>query len=232
MELRPETALRKAMDGTVSEVPAADFRVNDVVVLRPGARVPADGMIVSGRGSLDEANITGESMPVAKQTGALVFEATRVEIYPDALQILMPIKYLAAVRRRLMDGEHAEKDAADPSQLRLIIPVRMQLRGGRAWILGGQKSSARPDPVLVNALRAAHAMVERDTRGVIKLESAPASPYQRRLVRLAFLAPDLQRAILAGHQPLGLTLSQLIQGPIPAQWAKQVALLQSPCSAQ
>ena len=45
-------------------------------MLRPGARVPADGVIVSGRGALDEANITGESMPVAKQPGAQVFEAT------------------------------------------------------------------------------------------------------------------------------------------------------------
>ncbi|MCD1620951.1 cation-translocating P-type ATPase [Salipiger manganoxidans] len=76
MELRPETALRKAQDGSISEVPAADLRVDDVLVLRPGARVPADGVIVSGRGSLDEAHITGESMPVAKQPGALVFEAT------------------------------------------------------------------------------------------------------------------------------------------------------------
>jgi len=76
MELRPETALRKAADGAVSEIPAADLEVDDVVVLRPGARVPADGVIVAGRGSLDEANITGESMPVAKQAGAQVFEAT------------------------------------------------------------------------------------------------------------------------------------------------------------
>ncbi|MCV0387821.1 MAG: cation-translocating P-type ATPase [Nitrobacter sp.] len=76
MELRPETALRRGSDGTVSEVPAADLSVDDVVVLRPGARVPADGVIVGGRGSLDEANITGESMPVAKEPGAQVFEAT------------------------------------------------------------------------------------------------------------------------------------------------------------
>ncbi len=46
------------------------------MVLRPGARVPADGVIVGGRGSLDEANITGESMPVSKEPGAQVFEAT------------------------------------------------------------------------------------------------------------------------------------------------------------
>jgi heavy metal translocating P-type ATPase len=76
MALRPETALRKAPDGTVTEIPAADLEVSDIVMLRPGARVPADGVIVSGRGSLDEANITGESMPVTKQPGAQVFEAT------------------------------------------------------------------------------------------------------------------------------------------------------------
>jgi heavy metal translocating P-type ATPase len=76
MALRPETALRRAPDGSVSEVPAADLRVDDVVMLRPGARVPADGVIVSGRGSLDEANITGESMPVTKEPGAQIFEAT------------------------------------------------------------------------------------------------------------------------------------------------------------
>lgn len=76
MALRPETALRREQNGTVAEVPAADLQVNDIVVLRPGARVPADAVIVSGRGSLDEANITGESMPVAKEPGAQIFEAT------------------------------------------------------------------------------------------------------------------------------------------------------------
>ena len=76
MALRPETALRKQSNGIVTEVPAAELRIDDVVVLRPGARVPADGVIVGGRGSLDEANITGESMPVAKESGGQVFEAT------------------------------------------------------------------------------------------------------------------------------------------------------------
>lgn len=76
MALRPETALRKEPDGTVREVLAADIRVKETVVLRPGARVPADGVIISGRGSLDEANITGESVPVSKDPGDQVFEAT------------------------------------------------------------------------------------------------------------------------------------------------------------
>ncbi|CDN92180.1 Heavy metal translocating P-type ATPase [Agrobacterium tumefaciens] len=76
MALRPETAFRWQADGSVLEVPAAELVVGDVVILRPGARVPADGVILQGRGGIDEANITGESMPVSKEPGQQVFEAT------------------------------------------------------------------------------------------------------------------------------------------------------------
>ena len=76
MALRPETALRKAPDGHVTEIPVAALEVGDVFVLRPGARVPTDAVIAAGRGALDEANITGESMPVTKQQGDMIFEAT------------------------------------------------------------------------------------------------------------------------------------------------------------
>src|SRR5690606_15514737 len=63
-------------DGSVIELPAAELGVGDVVVLRPGARVPADGVITGGHGALDEASITGESVPISKEPGAQVFEAT------------------------------------------------------------------------------------------------------------------------------------------------------------
>jgi heavy metal translocating P-type ATPase len=76
MALRPETAFRKQADGSVTEVPAAVLAIGDRVILRPGARVPTDGVIVAGRGGIDEANITGESMPVSKEPGQQVFEAT------------------------------------------------------------------------------------------------------------------------------------------------------------
>jgi Cd2+/Zn2+-exporting ATPase len=76
MSLRPETAFRKNLDGTVDEIPAAELKVGDVFVLRPGARVPVDGVIEAGEGALNESSITGESMPVTKQPGAQVFEAT------------------------------------------------------------------------------------------------------------------------------------------------------------
>lgn len=76
MELRPETAFRKSVEGAVEEVLAAQLDVGDIVVLRPGARVPADGTVLRGRGALDKSTITGKSMPVGKEPGGKVFEAT------------------------------------------------------------------------------------------------------------------------------------------------------------
>ncbi|MCB1471813.1 MAG: hypothetical protein KDJ68_02695, partial [Rhodobiaceae bacterium] len=55
------------------------------------------------------------------------------------------------------------------------------------------------------------------------LDVAPDTPYRRKLVRLAFLAPQLQSAILAGRQPPGLTLTKLMEADIPASWDAQVA---------
>ncbi|EKX58836.1 Lead, cadmium, zinc and mercury transporting ATPase [Rhodobacter sp. AKP1] len=75
MELRPDRTLRRTEAGT-EEVAVEDLRPGDVVVLRPGARVPVDGVVVAGEGSIDESTITGESVPVAKGRGASVFEAT------------------------------------------------------------------------------------------------------------------------------------------------------------
>ncbi len=76
MALRPASALRRGPDGAVTEVPVGVLRPGDVVILRPGAQVPADGVVIEGEGSLDEATITGESMPVHKAPGGKVFEAT------------------------------------------------------------------------------------------------------------------------------------------------------------
>ncbi|MCO5063622.1 MAG: cadmium-translocating P-type ATPase [Rhizobiaceae bacterium] len=76
MALRPDTALKQQPDGTVIEIAAADLQPGDTVVIRPGARVPADGIVRSGLGAMDEATITGESMPVEKAPGSKVFEAT------------------------------------------------------------------------------------------------------------------------------------------------------------
>jgi Cu+-exporting ATPase len=66
--LRPDTA-RVLRDGAESVVPVAQLRVGDVVVVRPGERVPADGQVIEGASHVDESLITGESLPVARQPG-------------------------------------------------------------------------------------------------------------------------------------------------------------------
>jgi Cu+-exporting ATPase len=66
--LRPETA-RVRRDGIDIDVPVAELAVGDLVVVRPGERVAADGRVEDGRSHVDESLITGESLPVAKQAG-------------------------------------------------------------------------------------------------------------------------------------------------------------------
>lgn len=151
----------------------------------------------------------------------------RVEIHAESLQLLMPVSLLASMRSRLEPGEMAEPDAADSGLLRLTVPVRMRLRGGRRWIIGGATPASHRDPVLIKALRTAHAMLGTDAAGLPTLDASPASPHRRRLVRLAFLAPDLQRAILAGKQPRGLTLESLMHTPMPMLWSEQATMIVS-----
>ena len=67
--LRPERARLRHADGTENEVPMARVAVGDLVVIRPGERIPVDGVIVEGASAADESMLTGESLPVAKFPG-------------------------------------------------------------------------------------------------------------------------------------------------------------------
>ena len=69
--LRPETA-RVVQGGNEVEVPIGQLRVEDLIVVRPGERFPADGVVVDGRSHADESMLTGESLPVAKAPGDAV----------------------------------------------------------------------------------------------------------------------------------------------------------------
>ena len=75
MDLQPPAA-RVVRDGAEVEVPVEDVRAGDVVVVRPGERIPVDGTVESGESAVDESMLTGESMPVDKQAGAAVFAGT------------------------------------------------------------------------------------------------------------------------------------------------------------
>ncbi len=149
----------------------------------------------------------------------------RVEVHPQSLQLLLPISLLGAVRSRLGPGEDAAPDHVDPAMLRLSLPIRLRLRGGRVWIerAGRQDgASTRRDPVLINALRAAHAMLGETRDGLPELKASPVKPYDRKILRLAFLAPELQAAILDGRQAPELTIERLTQASPELLWDDQM----------
>jgi Cu+-exporting ATPase len=73
--LRAKTA-RVKRDGEEIDVPMEEVFVGDVVIVRPGEKIPVDGMITDGKSSVDESMITGESMPVTKEIGDEVIGAT------------------------------------------------------------------------------------------------------------------------------------------------------------
>src|SRR5690606_14062338 len=88
--LAPKTARRVALDGLEMDIPLEDVHVGDHLRVRPGERVPVDGIVIEGRTTVDESMITGEPIPVEKEagspvtggtingTGTLIMEARRV----------------------------------------------------------------------------------------------------------------------------------------------------------
>ena len=75
MELAPQTAIL-LRDGKEIEVPITDVRVDDLFLVRPGGKIPVDGIVLEGSGAVDESALTGESLPVDKAANDRVFAAT------------------------------------------------------------------------------------------------------------------------------------------------------------
>ncbi|MEU0132263.1 heavy metal translocating P-type ATPase [Streptomyces sp. NPDC006289] len=91
LDLAPTTATRLSDDGSEATVPTEGLVVGDTILVRPGERVGADGRVLAGAGEVDQATITGEPLPVAKETGDEVFAGTlngtgalRVKVERDA----------------------------------------------------------------------------------------------------------------------------------------------------
>ena len=165
----------------------------------------------------------------------------RVEIHASALHLQLTAQILfgahadldrevARLDARLSANEHIMIDHRDPATVRLILPVRLKLRGGRSWIMtpqgGPVLAQVRVDRALVKGLRAAHNLADGVTPitrvdGSTSKIRTPASAYDRALCKIAFLAPDIQRAILEGRQPPGFNLQQLVHSAIPLAWTDQ-----------
>jgi P-type Cu+ transporter len=75
MNLAPKTAL-VLQNGKETEIPIEEVEIGDIVAVRPGAKIPVDGTVTEGHTAVDEAMLTGESLPVEKQAGDPVYAAT------------------------------------------------------------------------------------------------------------------------------------------------------------
>ncbi|MDX1615112.1 MAG: heavy metal translocating P-type ATPase [Candidatus Promineifilaceae bacterium] len=117
MGLRAKTA-RVVRDGAEQDIPIEEVVAGDTVIVRPGEKIPVDGMVVSGHSAVDESMITGESMPVDKRVGdevigatinkqgLLTFEATKVGKETALAQIIKLVEQAQGSRapiQRLVD---------------------------------------------------------------------------------------------------------------------------------
>ncbi|EKD33278.1 MAG: hypothetical protein ACD_76C00054G0004 [uncultured bacterium] len=76
LELGAKNAHKINEDGSIEDAPVGDLKINDMVLVKPGEKIPLDGKVVDGESSIIEAMLTGESMPVHKFVGDKVFAAT------------------------------------------------------------------------------------------------------------------------------------------------------------
>ncbi|GGK36400.1 heavy metal translocating P-type ATPase [Nocardia camponoti] len=76
LKLSPPHAVLVHADGTTAEVPTDQLKVGDIVLVRPGAKIPVDGVVIAGTSDVDESMVTGESVPVTKHPGSHVIGAT------------------------------------------------------------------------------------------------------------------------------------------------------------
>ncbi|NUB24993.1 heavy metal translocating P-type ATPase [Azospirillum brasilense] len=109
MQLRPDTA-RVRRDGVEMDLPIAQVRVGDRVAVRPGERIPVDGRVAEGVGSVDESMLTGESLPVEKAPGSRV---TGGSINVDGLLLVETVavgaETMLAKIVRMVEGAQASK---------------------------------------------------------------------------------------------------------------------------
>ena len=143
MGLAPKTA-RIVRDGREIEVSAEDVKVGDIISVRPGEKMPTDGIVLSGETAVDESMLTGESMPVYKKAGdpiigasintngAIRYEASKVGADTVLAQIIKLV-------------EDAQQNKAPIARLADVISgyfvhvvIVIALLSGAAWLIAGQ----------------------------------------------------------------------------------------------
>ena len=167
----------------------------------------------------------------------------RVEVHPSSVQLVVrtraipgkPVLRAAmeSLRERLNPGEQALIDPSHAGLIRVVLPIRLVVRGGRTWVTrpDGQpgRNVGAPDRRAVKALRSGHAVLRKCGVDPQSLDpsawrqaAAPQTGRDRWLAKLAFLAPDIQRAMLQGDAVKRWNDPEWRQ--VPLSWAAQRAM--------
>ena len=167
--LQPETArvLRPTADGGQAEVdlPVDAVRADDVVLVRPGERVPVDGEVVSGESAVDESMLTGESLPVAKRPGDRVIGGTinRTGAFRYRATTLGEGSVLARIVRLMRDaqGSRAPIQRLADRISAVFVPVVLSIAIATfvAWFVAAHATGTPAGAALVRAFAAAVAVL-------------------------------------------------------------------------
>ncbi|MFZ9139363.1 MAG: heavy metal translocating P-type ATPase [Bacilli bacterium] len=143
MDLKPKKAWKK-INGDTVEVLVSDLHIGDVVVVRPGELIPVDGVIQSGDTMVNQASITGESLPVHKQTGDQVIAATLNQL--GAIEV--EVKFLGddtTIAKIIRLVEEASQTKAPLAKLadeisRIFVPIVLAIAFSAflIWLLLGE----------------------------------------------------------------------------------------------
>ncbi|MGV3709768.1 MAG: heavy metal translocating P-type ATPase [Gemmatimonas sp.] len=158
VDLQPDVArIEREVDGTLQEIDVAvgEVRANETVVVRPGERIPVDGLITHGQSAVDESMLTGESMPVNKEIGDRVIGGTinRTGSFRYSATTLGQQSTLAQIVRLMRDaqGTRAPIQRLADEVSAVFVPVVMAI----AIITFGVWYVAAEDGALVRAFAAA-----------------------------------------------------------------------------
>ena len=159
MELSPAEAERFQPDGATELVPVEQLQVGDLVLVRPGTRLPTDGTVWQGSSWVDAAAITGESMPVEVQPGAVVYGGTlnghaalRVEVtkpFQDTVLARVIREVEEAQQNRGVAQRFADRFASIYTPLMIVVAALMLVVGPLAFGISARDALYRALVVLV-----------------------------------------------------------------------------------
>ncbi|MGH8913237.1 MAG: copper-translocating P-type ATPase [Acidimicrobiia bacterium] len=162
-ELLPDEAER-LMDGNVELIPVSDLQTGDLVLVRPGGRVPADGVVVEGVAELDESMVTGESNPVPRSSGDRVIAGTvatdsavRIEVTAVGEDTaLAGIQRLVAQAQQSSSRSQVLADRA--AALLFYVAAGAAVVTVGAWVVAGEPDQAVTRMVSVLVIACPHAL--------------------------------------------------------------------------